>query len=69
VLVRNEVGERERVRAVLKRELGRVGRQRGRGSRRACALVHGGSRGSGADRAVPWRSERKQVHGGNGSAR
>jgi hypothetical protein len=45
VLVRNEAGERERVRAVLKRELGHVGRQHGRGSRRACALVHGGSRG------------------------
>jgi hypothetical protein len=42
-LVRNESGEG--VRAVLKRELGCVGRQRGRGSRRACALVHGGLRG------------------------
>jgi hypothetical protein len=31
--------------AVLKRELGCVGKRRGRGSRRACALVHGGPRG------------------------
>jgi hypothetical protein len=44
-LAQNEVGERVRVRAVLKRELGCVGRRRGRESRCACALVHDGSRG------------------------
>jgi hypothetical protein len=44
-LARNEARERERVWAVLKRELGCVGRRRDRGSRRVCALVHGGSRG------------------------
>jgi hypothetical protein len=42
-LARNETGERERVWAVLRRELGGVGRQHGRGSRRACVLVHDGS--------------------------
>jgi hypothetical protein len=41
-LARNEAGERVRVRAVLKRELGCVSRRHGRGSWCACALVHGG---------------------------
>jgi hypothetical protein len=44
-LARNEAREREWVWAVLKKELGCVGRRRGRGSQRACALVHGGSQG------------------------
>jgi hypothetical protein len=44
-LARNGAGERVQVRAVLKRELGCVGRRRGRGSQRACALVHGSLRG------------------------
>jgi hypothetical protein len=44
-LARNEAGERVRVWAVLKRNMGCVGRRRGWGSRRACTLVHGGSRG------------------------
>jgi hypothetical protein len=34
---RNEIGEREQVWAVLKREMGRVGRRRGRSSQHACA--------------------------------
>jgi hypothetical protein len=55
--VRNGMGKRVRVRAVLKKELGCVGGQRCRGSRRACAsarvLVHSGRREGGADRAVP----------------
>jgi hypothetical protein len=42
---RNQAGERERVRAGLKKELGQVGRRCSRASRRACALVSGGSRG------------------------
>jgi hypothetical protein len=44
-LARNEAEERERVRAMLKTELGCVDRRRGRGSWRVCALVHDGSRG------------------------
>jgi hypothetical protein len=44
-LARNEEGERVRVRAVLKRDLGCMGRRRGWGSRCGCVLVHGGSWG------------------------
>jgi hypothetical protein len=70
--VRNGTGERVRARAVLKKELGCVGRRRGRGSRHARVsarvLVHGGRGEGGADRAVPRRSEREWAHGGNGLA-
>jgi hypothetical protein len=68
-LARNEVGDRERVWLVLKRELGCVGRRRDRGTRRACAgsqrfagkaeltaRSHGAERGSGHAREMTHRA-------------
>jgi hypothetical protein len=52
-------------RAVLKKELERVGGRHGWGSQRACVsarvLVHDGRGEGGADRAVLRRSERERV--------
>jgi hypothetical protein len=50
------------------KEVGRVGERCGRGSRRTCvsarALVHSGREERGAERAVPWRSERERERAG-----
>jgi hypothetical protein len=56
-LARNEAGERVRVRAVLKQELGCMGRRRGRGSRLACVRSTAVCGEGGADRAVPRHNE------------
>jgi hypothetical protein len=63
-LARNGVGERVRVRAGLKRELGCVGRRRGQGSRCACALVHDGLRGRRS-----WQGSPTAQRGGAGAQR
>jgi hypothetical protein len=63
-LARNGVGERVRVRAGLKRELGCVGRRRGQGSRCACALVHDGLRGRRS-----WQGSPTAQQGGAGAQR
>jgi hypothetical protein len=60
--VRNEAGERERVRAGLKMELWRVGERHGRSPWRT--RVSGGC-GEGANRTSPPRNERVSV-GANG---